>query len=161
MGLPKTSDHIKINIKMPNFSQEPPVSSKAPNQDLMDMDVLCTFKIKIENKNLEQVCPKDQWQYLNQYQDAKPQSGTCSLLQSPKSGLKGCSLHLQNQNREQTFGSWVYQKQVTISKSKSRCQCPVRNFQHPQSPKPGLQGKWFSWHHQNQDRELKLRTQVY
>ena len=35
---------------MANPSQEPPVSSKAPNQDLKDMDVLCTFKFKIEPK---------------------------------------------------------------------------------------------------------------
>ena len=49
----KTSDHIQIKIKMQNLSQEPPVSSKAPNQDLKDMDVLCTFKIKIESQNLE------------------------------------------------------------------------------------------------------------
>merc|ERR1712082_442345 len=28
MGLPKTSDHTKIKIKMPNTSQEPPVSTK-------------------------------------------------------------------------------------------------------------------------------------
>merc|ERR1711954_137099 len=50
MGVPKTSDHIQINIRMPNPSQEPPASSKAPDQDLKDMDVLCTFKIKIEPK---------------------------------------------------------------------------------------------------------------
>ena len=31
---------------MPNPSQEPQTSSKAPNEDLKDMDVLCTFKIK-------------------------------------------------------------------------------------------------------------------
>ena len=37
----------KIKIKMTNPSQEPPVSSKAQNEDLKDMDVLCTFKIKI------------------------------------------------------------------------------------------------------------------
>ena len=46
----KTSDHIQIKIKMPNPSQEPPASSKAPNDDLKDMDVLYTFKIKIETK---------------------------------------------------------------------------------------------------------------
>ena len=34
-------------IKMPNSSQEPPASSKAPNGDLKDKDVLCTFKIWI------------------------------------------------------------------------------------------------------------------
>ena len=46
----KTTDNIQINIRMPTPSQEPPVSSKAPNKDLKDMDVLCTFKIEIENK---------------------------------------------------------------------------------------------------------------
>ena len=45
MGVLKTSDPILIKIKMPNPSQEPPASSKAPNEDLKDMDVLCTFKI--------------------------------------------------------------------------------------------------------------------
>ena len=47
MGASKTIDHIQIKIKMPNPSQQPPVSSKAPNEKLKDMDVLCTFKIKI------------------------------------------------------------------------------------------------------------------
>ena len=50
MGVAKTSDHIQIKIKMPNPSQEPPASSKAPNQDLNDMEVLCTFKTKIDPK---------------------------------------------------------------------------------------------------------------
>ena len=44
MGVPKTSDHIQIEIKMPNYSQEPPASSKARSKDLKDMDVHCTFK---------------------------------------------------------------------------------------------------------------------
>ena len=44
----KTSVHIQIKIKTTNPSQEPPEFSKAPNEDLKDMDVLCTFKIKIE-----------------------------------------------------------------------------------------------------------------
>merc|ERR1712112_695593 len=94
-GEPKTSDHIQINIRMPSPSQEPLASSKAPNQDLKDMDVLCTFKIKIESQNSEYGCTKDQCPYPNQYQDAKPQSGTSSVLQSPRSGQKGhgCSLH--------------------------------------------------------------------
>ena len=39
MGVPKTSDHIKINIRMQNPSQEPPVSSKAPNQDLKEKSI--------------------------------------------------------------------------------------------------------------------------
>ena len=104
------SDHIQIMIKMPNPSQEPLVSSKAPNEDFKDMDVLCTFKIRIESPNLDHGCVKDQWFYPNEDKDAKTQSGTSSVLQSPKWGLKGhgCSLHLQNQDREPKFGSWVY-----------------------------------------------------
>ena len=39
---------------MQNPSQEHPASSKAPNDDLKDMNVLCTFKIKIENQTFEQ-----------------------------------------------------------------------------------------------------------
>ena len=38
---------------MSNSSQEPPASSKAPKQDFKDIDVLGTFKIKIEGKNLD------------------------------------------------------------------------------------------------------------
>ena len=60
MGLSLTSDHIELMIKMPNHSQEPPASSKFPTQDLKDMDVLCTFKIKIESQNSEYGFTKDQ-----------------------------------------------------------------------------------------------------
>ena len=179
-----TSDHIKREIKMPNPSQEPPASSKAPKEDSKDVDVLCTFKIKIESKKLEYWCinnhwtdpnkdqdtkpqswtssilqsPKwglqghgcplhlqikiespnldygcvnDQWLYPNEDEDAKPQSGASSPHQSPKSGLKGygCSLHLQYQDREPTFLTRIYQRPVTISELRSRCQTPVRNLQ--------------------------------
>ena len=104
--------------------------SKAPNQDLKDMDVLCTFKIKIESQKLEHRCIKEQGPYPNKDENVKPQSGTSSILQSPKPGLKGhgCSLHLQNQDREPKFKTWVYQRPVTISKSISGCQTPVRTL---------------------------------
>ena len=49
MVLPRTIDIIQIKIKLPNPSQEPSASSKATNEDLKDMDVLCTLKIKIES----------------------------------------------------------------------------------------------------------------
>ena len=52
MSKSMTGDHIQIKIKMPNPSQEPPGTSKAPNEDLKDECVLCTFKIEIEGKNL-------------------------------------------------------------------------------------------------------------
>ena len=107
MSISKTSDDIQIKIKMLNPSQEAPASSKAPNEDLKDMDVLCTFKIKIESKKSDHECIKHHWPYPNQDQDAKPQSGTSSILQSPESGLKsqGGSLHLhinlENENSDQ------------------------------------------------------------
>ena len=47
MDISKTNYHIQIKIKMPNPRQVPPASSKAPNENLKDMDVLYTFKIKI------------------------------------------------------------------------------------------------------------------
>ena len=49
MGVPQTSDHIQINIRMLNPIQKLPAPSKTPNQDNKDMDVLWTYKIKIES----------------------------------------------------------------------------------------------------------------
>ena len=51
MGVTKINDLIGIKSKMPNPSQDPPMPSKGPNEDLKDMDVLCIFKIKIESQN--------------------------------------------------------------------------------------------------------------
>ena len=59
MGVSKGSNHIQIKIKMQNPSQEPPAPTKAPNQDLKDLDVLFTFKIKIESQNFKYWCIKD------------------------------------------------------------------------------------------------------
>ena len=73
---------------MPNPSKEPPASSKASYEDLKDMDVLCTFKIRIESQNLDHRCIKDQWPYPKQDQDAKPQAGASSILQCPNQDLK-------------------------------------------------------------------------
>ena len=59
------------------------------------MDVLCTFKIKIESKF-------GTWVYqrpvtiFKKDQDPKPQSGTCSILQSTKLGQ-------ENKNLENRF----------------------------------------------------------
>ena len=55
----KTSDHIQSKIKMLNLREEPTASCKAPNQDFKDIDVLYTFKIKIESQNLEHGCIKE------------------------------------------------------------------------------------------------------
>ena len=84
MAISKTSDHIEMKIKMPNPSQEPLAPTKAPYQDLKDMSILCTFKIKMESQNLEYRCIKDQLPYPNEDQDAKSKWGTSSIIQSPK-----------------------------------------------------------------------------
>ena len=160
MGRSKTSDHIQIKIEVPNPSQEPLASSKAPNETLKNMGVLFTFNNKIEGQNLDHGYIKDQLPYPNQDQDAKPQSGTSSVLQSPKWGLKGhgCSLHLQNQDREPRFRPWVYQRPVTISKSRSRCQVPVRNLQQPPKSESGLKGHVYSLQLQILCEQLKFES---
>ena len=55
MVVSKTSDYIQIMITMSNPSQESPPSYKAPNEDSKEMDVLCTFKIKIEKLKTRQL----------------------------------------------------------------------------------------------------------
>ena len=62
-----TIDHIQIKIKRPNSSQEPQAPTKAPNQDLKDMDVLCVFKIKVESQDLDYGCIKEHSPYPNYY----------------------------------------------------------------------------------------------
>ena len=144
MGISETNNHTKIKIKMLNPNQEPPEFAKTPNDDLNDMNVLCTFKIKIESQNLDHGCIKDQWPCPNQDQEPNSQSGTSSVLQSPELELKGHgkSWHLQTQDREQKCRSWVYQRPVNISKSRSRCQTPVRDIKYPQKPKIRT---WRTW----------------
>ena len=60
IGVSRTNDHIHIKIKIANPSQEPPASSKAPNEDLKDKDVLCPFKITIKSPKLDLGWVKDQ-----------------------------------------------------------------------------------------------------
>ena len=60
LGVSKTNGHFQIKVKMPNPSQEPPAPSKAPNEDLKDMNVLCTLKIKLESTNLDHGCITNQ-----------------------------------------------------------------------------------------------------
>ena len=72
MGVSKTSNHTQIKIKIQIPSQEPHVSSKAPNYDLKDMAAIWAFKIKMESQYFERGVITDQWLYPNQDQDAKP-----------------------------------------------------------------------------------------
>ena len=85
IGVSKTSDHVLLKIKMSNLSQEPPASTKPPNENLKDMDGLCTSKIELKSKNLGHWCIKDQWPYPHQDQDPKPQSRTLMFFAPSKS----------------------------------------------------------------------------
>ena len=60
MCVSKTNDHIHIKIKIAKPIQEPPESSKAPNQGLKNMDVLSTFKINLDSQQSDHGCFKDQ-----------------------------------------------------------------------------------------------------
>merc|ERR1712081_67188 len=82
---------------------------------------------------------------------------------APTQDIKGygCSLHLQNQDREPKFGPWVCQRTVNIFKSRSRYQTPVRNLQCPPKPQMRTLKKWMFLHPQNQEREPKFRSWVY
>merc|ERR1711954_400695 len=67
----------------------------------------------------------------------------------------------KSREREQKFRSWVYQRPVIISKSRSKCQTPVRNLQRPPKPQMRTEGHGCSLHLQNQDREPKFGSWVY
>ena len=86
-----------------------------------DMNVLCSFKIKIESKNSENRIIKDYWLYQNQDQDPKPQQGTSSTIQCPKFLLQGhrCSFHLQNLDNRIIKDQWPYPSQDRDPKPKS------------------------------------------
>ena len=163
MGVSKTCDYIQIKIKMPNPSQEPPVSSKAPNEDLKDIDVLCTFRFKIESQNSNHGCIKDQWPYPNHDQNAKPQSGTSSILQSPKWGLRStdvlCTLKFRIESQNLDHGcikdQWPYPNHNQDAKPQSASASIL------QSPKWGLKGPQCSLHLQNHNRKPKLESWVH
>ena len=105
IGISKTRDQDQFKIQMPNPSREPPMSSKAPNEDFKDMDDLGTLKIKIEGKNLGHRSTKDQSPYTNQDQDVKPKSGTSSIFQSSKSGLVCfCTFKIKTESQNLEYG---------------------------------------------------------
>ena len=149
MGVSNMNYHIQIKSQMPDLSQEPPASSKAPTKDSNDMDGLCTFKIKTESQILDQECIKDWWQYLNYNQDAKPQPGSSSILQSTESGLNPdidilCTSKIKIESRNSDHGcikvQWPYPNLDWDTKPQSGASSVL------QSPKSGLKGHGYSLH---------------
>ena len=73
---------------MPKPSQEPPASSKAPNEDLKDMDVLCTFKIKIESQKSANGYIKDHCPYKIKMKMSNPSQEPAPSSKAQNEGLK-------------------------------------------------------------------------
>ena len=123
MGLQKTSDHIQIKIKMPNPSQEPPSSSKAQNQDFKNMDVLCTFKIKIENKNSDHRCTKDQIKIQMQNSSQEPPVSSKVPYQDLKDIDVLCIFKIKMESQNSEYGwnkdQWPYPYQYQDAKAQS------------------------------------------
>ena len=108
---------------------------------MKDIEVLCTFNFKMKSQNSDHDCIKHQWPYPNQDQDAKHQSVTSSILQSPKSGLEG------------NWSYWPYSNQEYDYKPKSGTSSIL---QWPKSghmcslliEKPGRELKFVKWVYQ-------------
>ena len=93
------------------------------------MDVPCTLKIMIENQNMEPGCIKTSDHIQIKIKMPTPVR-ILQYLQSPKAGLKGkgCSLHLQNKDRDPIFRLGLYQNAPFLKYS----QIPKKffNFKH-------------------------------
>ena len=99
---PKNISKLRSGIKIP--SQEPQVSSKVPNQNWKDMDVLYTFKIKIESHNWEHGYIKDQWPYQIKIKMPNPNLEPQASPKAPNEDLKDkdvlytFKIKIENQN---------------------------------------------------------------
>ena len=109
MGVSKAKDLFQIKIMIPSPSLEHPVSSQAQNEDLKDINVLCTLKIKIESQYLGYGCTKDHWSYQNQEQMPNPSQEPSASSKTPNEGLKDmdvlCTYKLKrdSQNLDRIF----------------------------------------------------------
>ena len=121
---------------MQNPSQEPPAPTKAPNQDLKDMDVLCTFKIKIESQNLECGCIKNQWPSPNQDQYPNSSQELPASSKFQKEDLKDmdvlCTFRIKIEHKtydvEYIINLWPNPNQDQDNKI---YQIPARKLQQP------------------------------
>ena len=136
------------------------------------MDDLFTLNVKIESQSSKNGYIKDQWPYQKQNQDHKLWSGTSRVLQNYKSGLKGhgFSMHLQNQDRELKFGSWVHQRQRWYPNQDRDYKAPSQDWNYmddlftlkvkieSKSSKNGYIKDQWPYQKQNQDHKLQSET---
>ena len=109
MGMSKTSGHIQIEIKMPNPSQAHPASSKDPHKDINNMDVLCTFKIKIERQIWIMVVSKTSNHIQIKIKMPNPSQAHPASSKDPHQDINNmdvlCTFKItkENQNLDQTY----------------------------------------------------------
>ena len=88
-----------------------------------------------KSQNVDHWCIKNLWSNQIMIMMPNPNQKIQHPPKSPSGFIgHGCSSHIQNQDKELKLGTCVYQRLVTISKSWSRCQTPVRHLQHSQKP---------------------------
>ena len=128
MVVSKTHDNFQNKIKMTNPIQKPSASSKTPNEDLKDINVTCTLKIKLESQNMDHVFIKDQWTYLNIDWDANPGHDPLASSKATNQELKDMDIlctfqiNIESQNLEQKYvkDQWPYPNKYQIAKPKVR-----------------------------------------
>ena len=112
---------------MPNPSQEPPTASKAPNEDLEDMDVLCTFKIKIEAKIWIMAVSKTSDLIKNKIKMPNPS-------QEPSASSKDPNQELKDMEILGTFKIKVAIWIICVSSTNEYIQIMIRNHNPSQEP---------------------------
>ena len=131
IGVSKTRDHIHIEIKMPTPSHEPLTSFKAPNEDLKDIGVLCTFIIKLESQNLimnvsmtiNHIHIKIKMPNPSQ----EPSASSKALNEDLNNMDVLCSSKSRKRGKIRTLN---VSKTSDHIQSRSRCQTPFRDLQH-------------------------------
>ena len=126
MNASKTNDLIKIKIKMPNLIHEPSASSKVPNQDMKNIDVLCTFKFKIENQNSEHGCIKDQY-------NAKFHIKMPNPSQEPPTGLKRIWMFFSPSKLRQRAKIWNMDASKNSDHTQIKIKMPITSQELPAS----------------------------
>ena len=108
----------------------------------------------MKSQNFDNGCITDQWSYPNQDQDAKPQSGTSSVLRTQNEDLKDtgvlCTFKIKIKRQNFDNGCITYQWSYPNQDQDAKPQSSVL-----QTQKWGLKGHWCSLHLQNQAREHK------
>ena len=143
MVAPKANDHIQIKIKIPNLNHHPPVFSKALNQDLKDMNVLCTFKTKIGSQNLEHGCtivPKTSDPFSIKIKILNPSQDPLAFLKASNQDFKDMDIlgafKIKIEGKKLEHGStkdqWPYPNQYQDDESQSWTSSVL------QRPKSGL-----------------------